>query len=115
MAKKLNATQKAKRDFRNSKIWRLFRKDKMNEQKNICFISKRKLTGRWNLHHRLHSTKYAEEHYTDISNPENFICLNKKQHDLLHDLIYGYVKYGREDYLERLMNEVRLEVELNKL
>lgn len=112
---KMNETQKMKRNFRNSKVWRLFRKSKMNEQKNICFISHRKLSGRWQLHHRLHSTKYAEEHYKDLSDPNNFIAVNSKQHDLLHDLIYGYVKYGGEEYLQRLMDEVRYEVQLNNL
>ena len=112
---KLSDKQKAKRNFRNSKAWRLFRKSKMNEQKNICFLSHRKLSGRWQLHHRLHSTKYAEEHYKDLSDSNNFIAINSKQHDLLHDLIYGYVKYGGEEYLKRLMDEVRYEVQLNNL
>lgn len=111
----MSANQKAKRDFRNSKVWKLFRKEKMNEQKGLCFLSNKKLTGRWNLHHRVHSTKYAEEHYKDLSNPANFICLNKKQHDLLHDLIYGYIKYGGEEYLRRVFDEVKREVELNQL
>lgn len=112
---KLNATQKMKRDFRKTKVWQLFRKKKMNEQKDICYLSHRKLSGRWNLHHRLHSTKESELKYTDLSNPENFIALNKKQHDILHDLVYGFVHYGREEYLERVMNEVIYEVQLNNL
>ena len=111
----MNATQKSKNDFRNSKIWKSFRKEKKEEQKGLCFLSKRKLTGRWNCHHRLHSTKYAEEQYTDLSNKDNFICLNKKQHDLLHSLIYGYVHYGREEYFDRLLTEVRYEIRLNNL
>lgn len=109
----MNKTQKDKRNFRNSKVWKAFRKQKMNEQKGLCFLSHKKLTGRWNLHHRLHSTKYAEEHYTDLSNPENFIALNQKQHDLIHDLVYGFIHYGGEEYLKRVFEEVILEVELN--
>ena len=35
----------------------------MNDQKGLCFLSGRKLTGRWNLHHRLHSTKYRRDEY----------------------------------------------------
>lgn len=111
----MNDAQKKKRDFRQSKIWKLFRKEKMNEQKSLCFLSKRKLTGRWNLHHRLHSTKSAEEHYSDISNPDNFICLNKTQHNIIHALVYGFTKYGREEYLKRIIDEVLLEVKLNNL
>ena len=111
----MNDIQKKKRDFRTSKIWKQFRKTKMNEQNNICFLSGRKLTGRWNLHHRLHSTAYAEEHYSDISNPENYIAINQMQHDLLHSIIRGYIKYGREEYLKRLIDEVHYEVELNDL
>lgn len=111
----MNKAQQSKRNFRNSKIWKLFRKKKMNDQKGLCFLSGRKLTGRWNLHHRLHSTKYAEEQYTDITNEENFICLNKTQHDLIHELVYGYTKYGRDEYLKKVFDEVLLEVQLNNL
>ena len=112
---KMNKTQKDKRNFRASKTWKLFRKAKMNEQNNLCFLSGRKLTGRWNLHHRLHSTKYSEEHYNDLSEPRNFICLNKIQHDIIHELIYGYTKYGREEYLRKVFDEVLYEVKLNEL
>ena len=111
----MNKKQKDKRNFRNSKLWKLFRKAKMNEQKGLCFLSGRKLTGRWNLHHRLHSTKYAEENYNDISNPDNFICLNKTQHDIIHELVYGFTKYGREEYLKRVFDEVLYEVKINGL
>lgn len=111
----MNQKQKDKRNFRNSKLWKLFRKAKMNEQKGLCFLSGKKLTGRWNLHHRLHSTKYAEEHYNDISNPDNFICLNKTQHDIIHELVYGFTKYGREEYLKRVFDEVLYEAKINGL
>lgn len=95
----MNDTQKKKRNFRDSKKWKDFRKKKALEQKGLCGLSKRKLTGRYNLHHKcLDPNKYE-----DLSDPTRFICLNKRQHDLIHDLYYGWTKYGKWDYIDRLI------------
>lgn len=95
----MNTTQKKKRNFRDSKKWRDFRKTKMLEQKGICALSKRKLTGRWNLHH----LDLDATHYEDLSDPTKFCCLNKKQHDIIHELYYGWTKYGKWEYINRLL------------
>ena len=58
----MNETQKKKRNFRSSKIWKLFRKQKMNEQKGIDPITKKKLCKGFNVHHR-HVTADTDEYH----------------------------------------------------
>lgn len=98
----MNKTQKEKRNFRASKIWKAFRKQKMNEQKSIDPITKKKLRKFWNLHHR-HVTADTDE-YQDISNPEHYVCLNSATHDALHWL-YRYWKDDPE-IIERIIKEL---------
>lgn len=95
----MNDTQKKKRNFRDSKKWKDFRKQKMLEQKGICALSNRKLTGRWNLHH----LDLNPAHYEDLSDPTKFVAINKKQHDIIHELYYGFTKYGGWNYINRLL------------
>lgn len=95
----MNDTQKKKRNFRDSKKWKDFRKTKMLEQKGICGLSKRKLTGRWNLHH----LDLNPDNYEDLSDHTKFRCLNKRQHDLIHEIYYGFTKYGGWDYINRVI------------
>lgn len=93
--------QQAKRKFRSSKIWQSFRKLKMNEQKGIDPITKKKLYKGWNLHHR-HVTADTDE-YQDISNPEHYVCLNYETHQMLHWL-YRYWKKDK-DVIKRIIEE----------
>lgn len=95
----MNDTQKKKRNFRDSKKWKDFRKRKMLEQKGICALSKRKLTGRWNLHH----LDLDATHYEDLSDPTKYVALNSRQHSLVHEIYYGWQKYGKWDYIRRLI------------
>jgi lantibiotic modifying enzyme len=98
----MNKTQKEKRNFRASKVWKAFRKQKMNEQKSIDPITKKKLRKFWNLHHR-HVTADTDE-YQDISNPEHYVCLNSATHDALHWL-YRYWKDDPE-IIDRIVKEL---------
>ena len=84
----MNQNQKNKRKLRNSKEWKDFRKKKMHENKVDC-ITLRKLTGRWALHHR-HVSANMEE-YGDLSEPDEFVCLNQMTHKMLH-FLYPYWK-----------------------
>lgn len=95
----MNDTQRKKRNFRDSKKWKDFRKTKMLEQKNLCGLSKRKLTGRWALHH----LDLNPDKYEDLSDVTKFMCLNKKQHDLIHDLYNGWLHYGNWSYIHRVL------------
>ena len=98
----MNKNQKEKRNFRASKVWKAFRKQKMNEQKSIDPITKKKLRKFWNLHHR-HVTADTDE-YQDISNPEHYVCLNSATHDALHWL-YRYWKDDPE-IIDRIVKEL---------
>ena len=98
----MNKTQKEKRNFRASKVWKAFRKQKMNEQKSIDPITKKKLRKFWNLHHRHVSADIDE--YQDISNPEHYVCLNSATHDALHWL-YRYWKDDPE-IIDRIVKEL---------
>ena len=77
----MNETQKKKRNFRASSKWKDFRK-KMKEKQKVDFITGKPLYAGFNLHH----LDLDEKHYEDISNEDNFVCLNRKSHDLIHFL-----------------------------
>lgn len=80
--------EKLKRNFRNSKVWKLFRHQKNVEQNGLCFITLKKLNKRSNLHH----LDLNPAHYADLSNPDNFVFLNKSMHDVVHALYRYYAK-----------------------
>lgn len=72
----------SRNEFRNSEEWRNFRCQKAEEQNYLDFITGEPLKDNWNLHHCcLDHSKYF-----DISNPDNFVCLNKKTHNRIHSL-----------------------------
>ena len=98
----MNKVQKAKRNFRASKIWKAFRHKKNVEQKGIDPITKKKLYKGCNLHHR-HVTADTDE-YQDISNPDHYIMLNKQTHEFLHWL-YRYWK-DDPDIIDRIIEEM---------
>lgn len=75
------SNQTAKRKFRASKEWKDFRKYMMNKQK-VDPVTGNKLTKMFNLHH----LDLDENHYEDISNENNFVCLGYKTHELVHFL-----------------------------
>lgn len=100
----LSASQKKKRDFRASKKWKDLRHKKNVEQNGKDPITgKRLLTGA-NLHH----LDLDEKHYTDLSNEDNFVLLNKMTHKVLH-FLFTYYKNDRDvlerfkDYLDRMV------------
>lgn len=104
----MNDSQKLKRNFRNSKKWKEFRHLKNIEQGGKCYISHKKLYKTANLHH----LDMSNEHYQDISKPENFVYLNKKMHDTVHILYPLYV--DDESVLERLKEVLDKMKEINK-
>lgn len=68
----MNDNQKYKRNFRNSKIWRAWKHLISVNQKGLDFITHAKLRKYSALHH----LDLNPEHYTDISNEDNFCYLN---------------------------------------
>lgn len=97
----MNSTERA--NFRSKKIWRDFREEKRTNDK-LDFLTRKKLSKSFNLHHM----DLNPEHYDDLSNPDNFIPLNKKSHECIHFLYDYYVKdpaiIGRlKDCLDRMI------------
>ena len=87
---KMSKLQKAKRSFRASKAWKLFRHKINVKQKGIDPITGAKLIKGCNLHHR-HITS-DEEEYGNISNEEDFVMFNSMTHKALHWLYKYYQK-----------------------
>lgn len=87
----MNATQKKKRNFRQSKEWKDFRHQKNVEQKGIDPITKKKLYKGANLHHR----NLSEDEYENLSNSSDFVMLNHQTHECLH-WIYRYYEKDPE-------------------
>lgn len=96
----MNESQRKKRNFRASKIWKCFRHQKHVEQNGIDPITLKKLRKGCNLHHR----NLSEEDYEDISHPEDFVMLNKATHDFCHE-IYRYYK-NDPGILDRIKEEL---------
>lgn len=97
----MNETQKNKRNFRASSKWKDFRK-KIKEKQKVDFITGKPLYAGFNLHH----LDLDEKHYEDISNEDNFVCLNRKSHDLVH-FLFRYKEWRKllkniETLLERM-------------
>jgi DNA repair ATPase RecN len=94
--------QKEKSKFRQSAKWKKFR-NYMKKKNKKDFITNYPLRKSWNLHH----LDLNEEHYENLTNEENFMCLNKMTHETVHNLFRYYSK--DKDVLKRL------ETVLNKM
>lgn len=88
--------QNWKKNFRNSKEWKEFRRS-MREKQKFDPVTGQKLTPLFNLHH----CDLSEENYMDLSNEENFVCLNQATHKLIHFL---FLKSKPREWRKRLMN-----------
>lgn len=108
---KLSEKQKSKRNFRNSKAWKLFRHDKNVEQKGLDPITGCKLTKTANCHHKL--LDLDEEEYKNISDPSKFVIVNSSTHDVIHWCLRYIKKYKDLRVLDFLYEEVKREAELN--
>ena len=75
----MSKTQNKKSKFRSTSKWKSFRKS-MKDKRKIDAITCRPLLKGWNLHH----CDLNEAHYEDISNEDNFECLNKTAHEFVH-------------------------------
>ena len=99
----MNKAQKSKRNFRNSKAWKEFRKKIMHEQHDKDPITGSKLKGKWALHHRHVSAN--EEEYCDISKPEEYVACLAMTHKMLH-FLYTYWKKDPQ-VLDRIEEELK--------
>lgn len=78
---------KERANFRATKEWKDFREERRRLNK-VDYLTQKRLTKGFNLHHM----DLDYDHYTDLSNPENFLTLNKKSHDCIHFLYNYYAK-----------------------
>lgn len=70
--------QKYKRKVRASGSWKRFR-NYMKKIRKIDAVTEKPLRAGWQLHH----CDLDVNHYENFD-PENFECLNKKSHDMIH-------------------------------
>jgi hypothetical protein len=89
--------------FRRTKIWKDFRKKMKEKQNGIDPITGTKLTKTANLHHRYF---VDSDHYTDLSDEDDFIFINKQTHDNVHWILRYIKKYGDLRVLDTFYDEI---------
>lgn len=102
----MNSAEKSK--FRNRKPWKLFRA-RLKKERKVDELTHSRLSKTFNLHHLILTDK--EEIYTDLTHPENYMCLNPQSHDMLH-LCYDNARRDPE-FMDRLNKAVERMLELN--
>lgn len=80
----MTSSQKMKTTFRSSAKWKKFR-SWIKKERRVDAVTGKPLLKGFNVHH----CDLNEQHYTDISNPDNFECLNRTSHKVIHWL-YRY-------------------------
>lgn len=95
--------QKSKRNYRNSKEWKNFRREKNVKQGGKDPITGSKLGRDANLHHRFVTAN--EEEYKNLENKDDYVLLGRFCHKALHWL-YNYWKKDPL-ILERIEEEFR--------
>ena len=93
--------QKDKNKFRRSKKWTDFRK-KLRKERKVDALTGKALTPRANLHHM----DLDEDHYTNLTNEDNFLFLNTQSHEIIH-FFYGHGK-NRKDWRALIAKLVEL-------
>ena len=96
-----------KAQFRQTKVWKEFRKRIFNKQDGKDIITGKKLYKGFNCHH----LDMSAENYDQLIE-ENFIAVNKQTHDALHFLFRYYQK--DPTVLDRLKEVLDRMNELNK-
>ena len=102
----MNETQKAKKKFRQSKEWKIFRKLMFSKSGKIDYITQKPLRKGWQLHHlNLDETQYAD------LREEGFICINRQTHETIHWLF----RYFQKDpaVIQRLQKIMQKMAEIN--
>ena len=103
----MNEKQKRKRKFRQSKIWKEFKK-RMNEKcGKVDAITLSRLRKGANLHHR----NLDEKEYENLRE-DWFLPCNNLTHKVIHFLYTYYVKDPK--IIDRLKTELDLMVEINR-
>lgn len=93
--------------FRRTKQWLDFRKKMYDKYEGKDAITGEKLRKGWNLHHM----DLNKDNYTDLSNEDNFLPLNKGTHDKLHAI---YIFSKKEIRMQKLLECAAKMREINK-
>ena len=81
----MNKDERSK--FRKSEAWKKLRA-KCRLHTSVDFITKKPLEKTWNLHH----LDLNVQRYDQIDSLERFMPLNKKTHEIIHELFKWYSK-----------------------
>ena len=102
----MSKAQNLKSKFRQSKVWKSFRKKISNKQDNLDPITKSKLRTGFHCHH----LDLNSEHYRELID-DNFVCLNKLTHEMIH---FAFTYYKKDtQFLDRLKLYLDRMVEIN--
>ena len=96
-----------KAKFRQTKVWKEFRKRMFEKQDGKDIITGKKLCRGYNTHH----LDTSAENYDQLTE-ENFVALNKQTHETLHFLFRYYQK--DQTILDRFKEVLDRMNELNK-
>ena len=99
--------QQKKTKFRQSYKWKKLR-TRLKAEREVDELTQLPLQAGWSLHHM----DLDEAHYTNISDPSKFMCLNRQSHEILHWLL----KHSERDpeFLDRLVDICNEHKEINK-
>ena len=78
-------SQQKKTKFRQSYKWKRLR-NRLKEERVNDELTDEPLQPGWSLHH----IDMNENHYFNITNEDNFMCLNRQTHEFLHWLLRHY-------------------------
>lgn len=81
----MTESQKKKRNFRNSKKWKLKKITEKKRVENKDEITLKPLRKGWQLHHNC----LEEKEYENMN--KSFLCCNKKTHEFIHWLYVYYI------------------------
>ena len=102
----MNDIQRMKRNFRNTKAFKEYKKKKAIECGKVDKITQKPLRKNFSFHHE----DLREENYTVLN--DNFLCCNNLTHKMIHWL-WTYYKTDPQ-IVERLRAEMEKMAEINK-
>ena len=103
----MNDKQKSKRNFRNSKKWKDFKREMKSKCAGIDAVTLHKLRKGYNLHHR----NLDEKQYENLRG-DWFLCCNNLTHKVIHWL-WTYYKTDPA-IIDRLREEMEKMQEINR-
>lgn len=103
----MSEAEKKKRAFRGSKKWKTFRHNMVVECDSKDVVTGKKLIKGFECHHM----DLDADNYENLDNKDNFVCLNKQTHKMVH-FLYTYYKKDK-NIVKRLVEVLDKMVEIN--